>query len=522
LKWATGSTFLLGDMKSDFLLAISQLAAEKNLPRDIVLDAIEAALTSAYRREGEEAPNVYVRIDPESGDIRAYEQKSVVDEVEDDNVEMSVEDARRYKPDARAGDVLDFERKIPENAGRIAAQTAKQVVLQRLREAERDAVYEEYAGKEGELVVGTVQRIESRQIIVELGRGTEAALPISEQIRNEHLRPGQRAKVVILEVMRAAKGPPIIVSRSHRSLIRRLFELEVPEIRGGTVEIKSIAREGGHRSKIAVHTRVPSIDPIGACVGPRGARVQNVVNELGGERIDIIKWDPDPVAFITNALSPAQILETVADPDNHRALVTVPDSMMSLAIGKEGQNARLAAKLTGWNIDIQSQSTAESRAAGEDVSATSFAPAAPGEEPDIDLVAEYVEPEPEVVAPTPVITPVTPAERPAASLEEPGEEEVVFAAAVASMPVPDRDERESEDYGEEEDEEEEEYEIPAAVVAEERPSSIRFAEDVLPRRVEEEEPQAKKAAPKKARRAPRFIDEVEEDMEEIDYSGRIH
>lgn len=511
-------------MKSDFLLALGQLAAEKNLPREVVVEAVEAALSSAYRRDTEDAPNVYVKIDTESGDIKAYMQKTVVDDLEDERAELTVEQARRYKHDAAMGDVLDFEMKLPENAGRIAAQTAKQVVLQRLREAERDAVYEEYADKEGELVVGTIQRIESRQMIVELGRGTEAALPSSEQIRSEHLRPGQRVKVVIMEVLQAAKGPPVIVSRAHRLLMRRLFEVEVPEIRAGTVELRSIAREGGHRSKIAVHSRVPGLDPIGACVGMRGSRVQNIVNELNGERIDIIKWDPDPAEFITNALSPAQVLECETFPEEHRAVVTVPDSMMSLAIGKEGQNARLAARLTGWSIQIQSQAAVEAAAAGEAApQISSFAPAAPGEEPDVDLIAEFEEVQPieeprAPAAPAPAPMP----ERAAASTGEDGETEddVTFAAAVASMPVPDREERESEDYGEEDEEDDgEEYEIPAVVAPEERPSAIRFAEDVLPKRADEEDP-AKKAA--KKRRAPRYVDEVDEDMEDIDYSGRIH
>jgi len=342
-------------MKNEFLLAIGQLAAEKNLSKDVVFEAVEAALTSAYRREGADAPNIYVKIDSIGGDIHAYRQMIVVEEVEAPNVEIEVGEAKRYKPDVKPGDVLDFEEPIPDNAGRIAAQTAKQVVLQRLREAERDAVFDEYAGKEGEIVVGTVQRVEARQAIIELGKGTEASLPFSEQVRNEHLRSGQRVKVIILKVEKATKGPQVIVSRSHRNLLRRLFEIEVPEVMHGSVEIKSIAREGGHRSKVAVHSRQASVDPIGACVGPRGSRIQNVINELTGERIDVIKWDPDPANFVSNALSPAQVLEVTVDVDERKASVVVPDKMLSLAIGKEGQNARLAAKLTGWRIDIRSE-----------------------------------------------------------------------------------------------------------------------------------------------------------------------
>lgn len=509
-------------MKSDFLLAIGQLAAEKNLSKEVVLEAVEAALTSAYRREGDNAPNVYVKIDPETGDIHAYMQKVVVEEVEEPNTQISVAEAQRYKRDAKAGDVLDFEMKVPENAGRIAAQTAKQVVLQRLREAEREAIYEEYSGKEGEIVVGTVQRVEPRQIIIDLGKGTEATLPFSEQVRNEHLRPTQRVRVIILRVERATKGPQIVVSRAHRNLLRRLFELEVPEIKNGTVEIKSIAREAGHRSKVAVHSRIPSIDPIGACVGMRGTRIQNVVNELNGERIDVIKWDPDPANFVSNALSPAQVLDVEVDPKERRATVIVPDRMLSLAIGKEGQNARLAAKLTGWRIDIHSQSAKERIDQGLEEAPSSFEPFAPGEEPDIDIIEEAEEvaaaateaaaveeqpvPEPEPVAQQ------QPEPEPVAEEEE-EEEELSFAQALASMPIIDREERESEEYGEEDDEE---YEVPAILEPEARPTAIRFAEDVLPR---QEEEQPRKSSSKGKRRAPRYI---EEDDDEYDYSGRIH
>lgn len=515
-------------MKNDFLLAISQLAAEKNLAREVVFEAVEAALASAYRRDGEEAPNVHVRIDPGNGDIRAYVQKTVVADVEDPGEQIALEDARRYKADVRLGDVLDFEIKPPDNAGRIAAQTAKQVVLQRLREAERESVFQEYHGKEGEIVVGTIQRVEPRQIIMEIGKGTEAVLPASEQVRNEHLRTGQRVKVIILEVNQASKGPQIVVSRAHRTLLRRLFEMEVPEIANGRVEIKAIAREPGHRSKVAVHSRLQSIDPIGACVGMRGSRIQNIVNELGGERVDIIKWDPDPAAFVANALSPAEATSVEIDAENRRATVTVPDSMLSLAIGKEGQNARLAAKLTGWWIDIQSQAALQ-RAEGQITEApASFEPYRPGEEPDIDLIdqAAVTEMEPEA-APEAVPAAATatteaalePTAAAAMTLEE-EEEELNFQAALASMEIPDEEERESETYGEEYEDEDEEYEVPTMVVPEERPSAIRFAEDVLPgREEEEEEPRGKKG---RKRRVPRVVDEVEDEMEDIDYRGRIH
>ena len=513
-------------MKNDFLLAIGQLAAEKNLPKDIVFEAVEAALASAFRREGENAPNVIVKIDGETGEIHTYEQRFVVEEVEEPAVEMSVAEARRFKPDAQPGDILDFEKKTPENAGRIAAQTAKQVVLQRLREAERDAVFDEYAGKEGEIVVGTVQRVESRQAIVEIGKGTEAVLPWSEQVRNEHLRSGQRVKVIILEVERAAKGPQVVVSRSHRSLLRRLLEMEVPEVASGAVEIKSIAREGGHRSKVAVYARQQNVDPIGACVGMRGSRIQNIVNELTGERIDIIKWDPDPASFVSNALSPSEVTSVEVDPEERRASIVVPDRMLSLAIGKEGQNARLAAKLTGWRIDIRSETAAKSTDPETAEAPASFVPFAEGETPDIDIISEAEEiaaaaeaqqPFAEPVASTSVPSaPSGPAtSSPQAQAEE--EEDVRFADAFAQIPIPVGEEREAEDYGEEE-EDQEEYEIPTAVVPEMRPSGIRFAEDLLPKRASEEE-EAKKLAPKK-RRARQ--EEEEDDEEEINYSGRIH
>lgn len=511
-------------MKNELLLALSALAAEKNLPREIVFEAVEAALTSAFRREGDNAPNINVKIDPIGGDIKAYRQMVVVDEVEEPNVEMLIGDAQKWKPDVRVGDVLDFEEQLPPNAGRIAAQTAKQVVLQRLREAERDAVYDEYIDKEGELLVGTVQRVEARQMIIELGRGTEAVLPFQEQVRNEHLRPGQRVKVLVLEVMKAVKGPPIVVSRGHRNLLRRLFEMEVPEIKAGTVEIKSIAREGGHRSKVAVHARNPNIDPIGACVGMRGSRIQNIVNELAGERIDVIKWDPDPANFVSNALSPAQVLEVEVDEEEHLASVVVPDRMLSLAIGKEGQNARLAAKLTGWRITIQSQASKDRGEAGEPIEALNFEPYAPGETPDIDIISEAEEiaaaAEEEAAAAPVMATPagatVAPEAPEAPAVEE---EEVSFAAIVNQMAVPKGEDRESEDYGEDEDEE---YEIPTTVVTTEaRPAAIRFGEDLLGRQRAAEE-EAAKAAPKKTRRPSRFNEEEEDDMDDIEYSGRIH
>jgi transcription termination/antitermination protein NusA len=346
--------------KSDFLTAITQLAAEKNLPREVVFEAVEAALASAYKKDDLAETHLAVRIDPESGGMRVFAQKTVVataEEIEDERNEITLEDAKAVRGNTYVGDVLETE-VFPQNAGRIAAQTAKQVVLQRLREAEREVVFEEYSGKEGDIISGVVHRLEGRHVYIDLGK-TEAVLLPSEQVRTEHYRPGQRLKVYLLEVQKANRGPQVAVSRTHRNLLRRLFELEVPEIFRGTVEIKAIAREPGFRSKVAVYARQEGIDPVGACVGLRGIRIQNIVNELNGERIDVVQWDPDPAAFVANALSPSQVQSVRILEDGLTAEAIVPDRQLSLAIGKEGQNARLAAKLTGLRIDIKSLSAVE-------------------------------------------------------------------------------------------------------------------------------------------------------------------
>ena len=361
-------------MKNEFITAIAQLAAEKNLPKEVVFEAVEMALASAYKKDNLAQANVVVKINADDGNMEVFTQKAVVEEVEDPNIEMTLDEARRIKPDAQIGDALRFEA-TPENAGRIAAQTAKQVVLQRLREAEREVVYEEYAGKEGDIISGVVQRLEGRNVIVDLGK-TEAVLPPPEQVRTEHYRPTQRLKVLLIEVFKAAKGPQVVVSRTHKDLLKRLFELEVPEIFRGIVEIKSIAREAGYRSKVAVYSRQEGVDPVGACVGMRGIRIQNVVNELNGERIDVVQWDPEPSRFVANALSPAQVVSVTNRDDENTAEVVVPDRQLSLAIGKEGQNARLAAKLTGWRIDIKSQTAYEAELAEKGITPEEAAAAA--------------------------------------------------------------------------------------------------------------------------------------------------
>jgi len=349
-------------MKSDFLLAITQLSAEKNLPREVVIAAVEAALVSAYRKDNFAAnQNILVKINPTDGNVQVWAEKVVVEQPSDGRCELSLDEAHRIKPDAEIGETLVVEA-TPHNAGRIAAQTAKQVILQRLHEAEHSAIFEEYADREGDIVTGLVQRIESRQIFVDLGR-TEALLPAVEQVPSERYRVGQRLKVNILEVVRTNRGPRVVVSRSHPDLLRQLFEMEVPEIFNGAVELKSIAREAGSRSKVAVVARQEGVDPVGCCVGLRGIRIQNIVSELNGEKIDVVMWSPDVSVFIANALSPAQILSVELDDKEGVATVVVPDRQLSLAIGKEGQNVRLAAKLTGWRIDIKSASAAEAEKA---------------------------------------------------------------------------------------------------------------------------------------------------------------
>ena len=347
-------------MKSDFLLAITQLSAEKNLPQEVVLSAVEAALVSAYRKDNFAAnQNISVRINPATGRVQVWAEKAVVELPSDSRSQISLDEARRINPDAELGETLIVEA-TPHNAGRIAAQTAKQVILQRLHEAEHSAIFEEYVGREGDIITGVVQRIEPRQAFIDLGR-TEAVLPAVEQVHGERYRIGQRLKVYVLEVARTNKGPRVLVSRSHPEMLRRLFEMEVPEIFSGTVEIKSIAREAGSRSKVAVAARQEGVDPVGCCVGLRGIRIQNIVNELNGEKIDVVMWGRDTSVFIANALSPAQILSVGTGEE--AAVVVVPDRQLSLAIGKEGQNVRLAAKLTGWRIDIKSATAAEAEKA---------------------------------------------------------------------------------------------------------------------------------------------------------------
>ena len=362
-------------MSRDFVGALLQLNAEKQISREQLIGAVEDGIQSAYRRvAGDE--DIHVRIDAETGKIRVYRARRVVDEIEDEFTEITVDQAQAFDKTANVGDLVETEQLDGDVFGRIGAQTAKQIVLQRIREVERDQVFDQFANREGELITGTVNRVEPRGLILDVGKGVEAVLRPSEQSALEHYRIGQNVKAFVLEVRRATRGPEILVSRTHKGFLKRLFELEVPEIHSGTVEIKAIAREAGSRSKVAVASRQEGLDPVGATVGQRGARVQAVVAELSGEKIDVIPWNDDAGVFVANALSPAQVISVDIDEEHRIASVTVPERMLSLAIGREGQNARLAARLTGWRIDIRSDvSVAEARAAADAAPAVADEPA---------------------------------------------------------------------------------------------------------------------------------------------------
>ena len=345
-------------MNAEFMQAFEQLGKEKGIAPEILFDAIEAALISAYKRNFSSAQNVRVLLDRETGEIHVYARKTVVDDAKDSRLEISLSEARAINPRYELEDVVEME-VTPKNFGRIAAQTAKQVVVQRIREAERGIIFEEFSSRESDIVTGIVQRIEQKNVYIDLGKA-EAILAPSEQIPGELYRHGDRLKTYIIEVKKTTKGPQILVSRTHPGLLKRLFELEVPEIHDGVVEIKAVAREPGLRSKISVHSRDENVDPVGACVGHKGMRVQTIVNELKGEKIDIVKWNTDPTKYIANALSPAKVVSVDVNEVDKTSRVVVPDYQLSLAIGKEGQNARLAAKLTSWKIDIKSESQAQS------------------------------------------------------------------------------------------------------------------------------------------------------------------
>ncbi|MBN1564041.1 MAG: transcription termination/antitermination protein NusA [Anaerolineae bacterium] len=348
-------------MKSDFTLAFNEIVESRALPREVVLEALSQALVSAYKRDANIGNNqrVEAEIDP-TGNSRILLEKEVVDSVHTDQTEVTLETARAEVPDAQIGDTVMVPVETGASFGRIAAQTAKQVILQRIREAERETLYEEFVEREGDLVTGTVQSVTHSSLTVSLGRA-EAVMPRKEQIPGERYRHHDKVRAYVAEVRKNTRGPQIIVSRAHKNMLRRLLEYEVPEIYNGQVEIKNIAREAGHRSKVAVAALQEGVDPVGACVGMRGIRIQNIVKELNDEKIDVIEWNPDPTIFIGKALSPARVSDMILEDDfdtGRTATVVVPDDQLSLAIGREGQNARLAAKLTGWRIDIKSVSEA--------------------------------------------------------------------------------------------------------------------------------------------------------------------
>lgn len=344
-------------MNKEFIDALEQLQKEKGIEPDIILEAIEASLISAYKKNYGSHMNVSVHMDKDTGSVEVYSQREVVEEVTIPQTEISLEDAKAISPRYQLGDIISTKEE-PKNFGRIAAQTAKQVVVQRIREAERGIVFNEFSNRESDIITGTIERIENQVCYITLGK-TEAMLAQGEQIFNEQYYVGQRIKAYILEVKKAPRGPQVMVSRTHPGLLTRLFELEVPEIKDGYVEIKSVAREAGMRSKIAVHSIEDDIDAVGSCVGPNGARVRAIVDELSGEKIDIINWDESADIYIAEALSPSVVIDVLIDENEKKAIVVVPDDQLSLAIGKEGQNARLAAKLTNWKIDIKSKTQAD-------------------------------------------------------------------------------------------------------------------------------------------------------------------
>ncbi len=395
-------------MHIDLVQALRDIEKEKDIPFEQLREITEAALVSAYRKHYGAAGEIHVEIDIEDHRAAVYARKLVVEKVENPHAELSLIEARKLDPTIAAGEIMDLE-VTPEDFGRIAAQTAKQVMLQRIREAERKILFDEYSAREGEVLTGTVNRREGRTVTINLGK-TEGILPPSEQMSLDSYRPGERLKLFVLEVKETTRTPRILLSRSHPGLLRRLFDLEVPEIHDGVVEAKALAREAGARSKIAVSSRQENVDPVGACVGHRGNRVQSVVDELRGEKIDIVRWHDDPGRFVAEALKPARVSYVVLDEAGHAATAVVPENQLSLAIGKEGQNVRLAVRLTGWKIDIRSETQMTEAAAAASATAETEAQAAEEtsaapEEETADLVPTVAEEQSEAtVAEEPVLS----------------------------------------------------------------------------------------------------------------------
>ena len=503
-------------MKSDFLIAVTQLMAERSLPQGKVLAAVEDALVSAFKKEGALAGHdITVRLNPNNGTIDVLVLKAVVEEVTDPKREMTLAEAGTIQPGAAPDDVLELPAPF-QTMGRIAAQTAKQVVLQRLREAERELILEEYVNRVGEIFPGRVERVEAQNVVVNLGK-TDAMMPREEQVPQERIRPSVTLQFYLVEVATTPRGPEIIVSRAHRNLVRRLFEREVPEIFKGIVEIKAIAREPGSRTKVAVVSRQEGVDPVGSCVGLRGFRIQNIVSELQGEKIDVVQWSENPATFLASAVSPAQVVHVDLDETEKIATIVVPDRQISLAIGKEGQNARLTARLTGWKIEIRGQEAyeqgatddsapreivdpeAEEQALAEQATAVAVAEPAVAEpavaepavaEPAIAepaVVAEVEVPTQEAVAvaePEPavakvVIEEVAAAPEPVTAAQDDAELTALAAeiAALEAEETPEAEEKEEVGLA---PNDESLWVVPEVGARE--PSVLRFAEDIMPER----------------------------------------
>ena len=471
-------------MKSNFLIALTQLAAERHLPKEKVLQAIEVALASAFRKETVAAEhNLSVKLNPNTGKVKVYVLKTVVEKVEDAEKDVSLEEAKKINPDIQLSETLEVDALPQQQASRIAAQTAKQVVLQQLREMERELIFDEYTKQVDGIVSGTIEEMEPGRMLVDLGR-TVAVMPYEEQVPQEKYRRGQRLKVYVLEVRNVSKGPEVIVSRRHHNLVKRLFELEVPEVQSGIVELKSIAREPGNRSKVAVSASQQGVDPVGSCIGMRGNRIQNIVNELHGEKIDVVRWDKDLPTFIGHALSPSEVVHVEMDETEKTAIVVVPERQLSLAIGREGQNARLAAKLSGWRLDIKSMSewetirtarqpvvTEDEEAVGEEIS---------GDEPvdSQEILVEAITPEQsheeatEVIAQEDEISVPEQEQVPVAVVEESGlsPEEELAALELQESVI------EEEEESEETEVDEDIWKVP---VIQTGAGQIRFAEDIM-------------------------------------------
>ncbi len=505
-------------MKSDFLIALTQLAAERHLPKEQVLQAIEVALASAFKKDNPAAgQNITVTLNPNTGDVSVFALKTVVADVENPTREIGLQEALSIKKNVALGDEVAAAEPLPHNASRIAAQTAKQVVLQRLREAERELLYEEFLQHRSDIITGVVEQLEpNRSIILDMGRA-QAIMPLDEQVPTERYKKGQRIKVYVLDVRNGPKGPEILVSRSDRDILKRLFEIEVPEVYNGTVEIKAISRDAGFRSKVAVHATQDGVDPVGACIGLRGNRIQSIVNELQGEKIDVVPWEPDPRGFIAKAISPSEVVHVELAPEEQTAIVVVPDRQLSLAIGKEGQNARLAARLVGWRLDIkgltewdeiketrQRQLEERRRQAALDAATTAKSV---GAVPSAKMAAEAMtaagaaiteSPEETLIAPEPQLEPVAAAtaDTPVAEVVAPMDEDALLEAlireeetaqqipgeTVASLSVEELASFTLDGVMEKDEEEEEEGffpDLPEVPILTPDAGKIRFAEDIV-------------------------------------------